>query len=58
MTTGIASLGIGCARPQLPRTFTRVTSYIDWIMATVANQYYSELKFFYRNMLQPPYFIY
>ena len=55
MTTGVASLGIGCARLKLPRTFTRVTSYIDWIVATIGKQSYTEQaqNFFYRLMMQP-----
>lgn len=36
-TAGIASLGVGCARPNLPRTFTSTANYIDWIIKTMEN---------------------
>jgi len=35
ITAGIASLGVGCARPNLPRTFTSTANYIDWIIKTM-----------------------
>ena len=35
ITAGIASLGVGCARPNLPRTFTSTAKYIDWIIETI-----------------------
>lgn len=45
MTAGIASLGVGCARPNLPRTFTNTAKYIDWIIATMQHTLLFELSY-------------